>query len=105
MNLMDIYNDIKEVNFVYLMLVQNMVCLDCEVVIFCFGISVEIVDIFECLMLGQVFKMVSFDMLLCNFCFDDILLLNLFFNYECDCGVGQIYVVIFVVGKLVEVVV
>ncbi|HWT53374.1 MAG TPA: flagellar transcriptional regulator FlhD [Rhodocyclaceae bacterium] len=102
MNPTDTYNDIKEVNLAYLMLAQNMVRSDREAAIFRLGISVEIADILERLTPGQVLKMASSDMLLCNFRFDDTLLLNLLSNHERDRGVGQIHAAILAAGKPVE---
>ncbi|HWU83702.1 MAG TPA: flagellar transcriptional regulator FlhD [Rhodocyclaceae bacterium] len=102
MNPTDTYNDIKEVNLAYLMLAQNMVRSDREAAIFRLGISAEIADILERLTPGQVLKMASSDMLICNFRFDDTLLLNLLSNHERDRGVGQIHAAILAAGKPVE---
>lgn len=102
MNPADTYNDIKEVNLAYLMLAQNMVRSDREGAIFRLGISTEIADILERLTPGQVLKMASSDMLVCNFRFDDTLLLNLLSNHERDRGVGQIHAAILAAGKPVE---
>ncbi len=102
MNPTDTYNDIKEVNLAYLMLAQNMVRSDREAAIFRLGISTEIADILERLTPGQVLKMASSDMLVCNFRFDDTLLLNLLSNHERDRGVGQIHAAILAAGKPVE---
>jgi flagellar transcriptional activator FlhD len=98
----DTYNDIKEVNLAYLMLAQNMVRSDREAAIFRLGISSEIADILERLTPGQVLKMAGSDMLVCNFRFDDTLLLNLLSNHERDRGVGQIHAAILAAGKPVE---
>ncbi len=102
MNPTDTYNDIKEVNLAYLMLAQNMVRSDREAAIFRLGISTEIADILERLTPGQVLKMAGSDMLVCNFRFDDTLLLNLLSNHERDRGVGQIHAAILAAGKPVE---
>ena len=102
MNATDTYNDIKEVNLAYLMLAQNMVRSDREGAIFRLGISTEIADILERLTPGQVLKMAGSDMLVCNFRFDDTLLLNLLSNHERDRGVGQIHAAILAAGKPVE---
>lgn len=102
MNPADTYNDIKEVNLAYLMLAQNMVRSDREAAIFRLGISTEIADILERLTPGQVLKMAGSDMLVCNFRFDDTLLLNLLSNHERDRGVGQIHAAILAAGKPVE---
>ena len=102
MNPTDTYNDIKEVNLAYLMLAQNMVRSDREAAIFRLGISTEIADILERLTPGQVLKMAGSDMLVCNFRFDDTLLLNLLSNHVRDRGVGQIHAAILAAGKPVE---
>lgn len=98
----DTYNDIKEVNLAYLMLAQSMVRSDREGAIFRLGISGEIADILDRLTPGQVLKMAGSDMLLCNFRFDDTLLLNLLANHERDRGVGHVHAAILAAGKQVE---
>ncbi len=98
----DTYNDIKEVNLAYLMLAQSMVRSDRETAIFRLGVSEEIADILDRLTPGQVLKMAGSDMLLCNFRFDDTLLLNLLSNHERDRGVGHIHAAILVAGRPVE---
>ena len=98
----DTYNDIKEVNLAYLMLAQSMVRSDRETAIFRLGISEEIADILDRLTPGQVLKMAASDMLLCNFRFDDALLLNLLANHERDRGVGHVHAAILAAGRPVE---
>ncbi len=95
----DTYNDIKEVNLSYLMLAQNMVRSDREAAIFRLGISEEIADLIGRLTPGQVLKMASSDMLLCNFRFDDTLLLDLLANHERDRGVGHLHATILAAGR------
>ena len=101
----DTYNDIKEVNLAYLMLAQSMVRSDRETAIFRLGVSEEIADILERLTPGQVLKMAGSDMLLCNFRFDDTLLINLLSNHERDRGVGHVHAAILAAGRPVETVV
>ncbi|OHC62609.1 MAG: flagellar transcriptional regulator FlhD [Rhodocyclales bacterium GWA2_65_19] len=98
----DTYNDIKEVNLAYLMLAQSMVRSDRETAIFRLGVSEEIAEILERLTPGQVLKMAGSDMLLCNFRFDDTLLLNLLSNHERDRGVGHVHAAILAAGRPVE---
>ena len=95
----DTYNDIKEVNLAYLMLAQSMVRGDRPAAIFRLGISEEIADILHRLTPGQVLKMASSDMLLCNFRFDDTLLLDLLANHERDRGVGHLHAAILAAGR------
>ena len=103
MKMTDTYNDIKEVNLAYLMLAQNMVRSDRDAAIFRLGIGEEIADILERLTPGQVLKMAASDMLLCNFRFDDALLLDLLANHERDRGVGRVHSAILAAGKPLEV--
>jgi flagellar transcriptional activator FlhD len=98
----DTYNDIKEVNLAYLMLAQNMIRADRAGAIFRLGISDEIAAMLERLTPGQVLKMASTDMLLCNFRFDDTLLIDLLANHERDRGVGHVHAAILAAGKPVE---
>jgi flagellar transcriptional activator FlhD len=46
--------------------------------------------------------MASSDMLLCNFRFDDTLLLNLLANHERERGVAHVHAAILAAGKAVE---
>lgn len=98
----DTYNDIKEVNLAYLMLAQNMIRADREAAIFRLGISEEIADMLDRLTPGQVLKMAGSNMLLCNFRFDDTLLLNLLANHERDPNVAHVHAAILAAGKSVE---
>jgi len=84
------------------MLAQNMIRADREAAIFRLGISDEIADILDRLTPGQVLKMASSDMLICNFRFDDTLLLNLLSNHERERGVGHFHAAILAAGKPVE---
>lgn len=102
MNLADTHNDIKEVNLAYLMLAQAMIRADREAAVFRLGISDEIADILDRLTPGQVLKMASSDMLICNFRFDDKLLLNLLSNHERERGVGHFHAAILAAGKPIE---
>jgi len=72
--------------------------------VFKLGISEEIADILDRLTPGQILKMSSSDMLLCNFRFDDTLLLNLLANHERERGVAHVHAAILAAGKAVEVV-
>jgi flagellar transcriptional activator FlhD len=47
--------------------------------------------------------MASSDMLLCNFRFDDSLLIDLLANHERDRGVGHVHAAILAAGRPVEV--
>lgn len=102
MNLADTHNDIKEVNLAYLMLAQNMIRADREGAIYRLGISDEIADILDRLTPGQILKMAASDMLICNFRFDDKLLLNLLSNHERERGVGHFHAAILAAGKPIE---
>ena len=102
MNLADTHNDIKEVNLAYLMLAQAMIRSDREAAVFRLGISEEIADILDRLTPGQILKMASSDMLICNFRFDDKLLLNLLSNHERERGVGHFHAAILAAGKPIE---
>jgi flagellar transcriptional activator FlhD len=97
----DTYNDIKEVNLAYLMLAQGMVRSDREEAIFRLGISEEVADVLTRLTPGQVLKMASSDMLLCNFRFNDTLLLDLLVNHDRDRGVAHVHAAILAAGRSV----
>jgi flagellar transcriptional activator FlhD len=98
------HNDIKEVNLAYLMLAQSMVRSDREGAVFRLGIGTEVADILERLTPGQILKMAGSEMLLCNFRFDDGLLLNLLSDHERGRGIGHVHAAILAAGKPVEVV-
>lgn len=98
----DNHNDIKEVNLSYLMLAQNMVRTDREGAIFRLGITGEVADILEKMTPRQIIKMASAEMLLCNFRFDDTLLLNLLADSDRERGVGHVHAAILAAGKPVN---
>jgi len=98
----DTYNDIKEINLAYLMLAQQMIKADKEDAIFRLGIGSELADILAKLTPGQVLKMAGTSMLLCQFRFDDALIVGLLTEHEKDRGVGHVHASILAANKPVE---
>ena len=86
--------DIKEVNMTYLMLSQSMLRSDRATALLKLGCSEEVAELIESLTPGQVLQMASSGMLLCQFRFDNQLIVNLLSNHELKRGNAQIHAAI-----------
>jgi len=89
-----IQNEIKELNLAYLMLAQQMLNADREAAMLKLGVGEDIADLIVKLSPGQILRMASGDMLLCQFRFDDTLLLNLLSNHDRDNQAARIHATI-----------
>ncbi len=98
----ELNNEIKELNLAYLMLAQQMVRADREGAMFKLGISAEIADLIETLTPGQVLKMASTSMVLCQFRFDDQLLIGLLSGHQRDAGTSHLHASILAATRPVE---
>ena len=89
-----IQNEIKELNLAYLMLAQQMLHADREAAMLKLGVGEDIADLIVKLSPGQILRMASGDILLCQFRFDDELLLNLLSNHDRDNQAARIHATI-----------
>lgn len=73
--------EIREANLTYLMLAQNMIRKDKTEALFRLGISDESATLVAALSAGQILKIASGNMLLCNFRVTDDIVWNLLTNH------------------------
>jgi len=99
---MDIANEIRELNLSYLMLAQQILRSDRASAMLKLGIGEDIAELIENLSPSQVLRMASSDMLLCQFRFDDTLLLNLMSNHGRENSAARIHATILAASKAVE---
>jgi flagellar transcriptional activator FlhD len=84
MNTLQLQEGIRDINFNYLMLAQQMIKEDRAAAIFRLGISQDMVDMLTNLTPAQIIKMAVSNMLLCRFRFDEQLMLNMVTGYNKD---------------------
>jgi flagellar transcriptional activator FlhD len=99
---MDIANEIRELNLSYLLLAQQILRTDRAAGMFKLGVGEDIADLIENLSPAQVLRMAASDMLLCQFRFDDVLLLNLLSNHGRENSAARIHATILAATKNVE---
>jgi flagellar transcriptional activator FlhD len=102
MNVAGLYAEIKELNLAYLMLAQQMLRSDREGAMFRLGVNSDIAEVIDGLTPGQLLKMAGSNMLLCQFRFDDTLLLKLLGNHDRDTATSHLHAAILAAGKPVE---
>ena len=95
--------EIKEANLSYLLLARQMIQDDRDTAIFRLGISKELAEIVADLSPAQLLKMASSSNLLCNFRFDEKLLLNMITDYNKDRMMSQAHTAILMAGYPMEV--
>ncbi|HSD37834.1 MAG TPA: flagellar transcriptional regulator FlhD [Rhodocyclaceae bacterium] len=89
------FNDeTRELNLAYLMLAQQMLNVDREVAMLKLGVGEDVADLLSKLSPGQILRMATADMLICQFRFDDTLLLNLLSNHDRDNQAARIHATI-----------
>lgn len=99
---MDIANEIRELNLSYLMLAQQILRADRASAMLKLGVGEDVADLIENLSPSQVLRLASSDMLLCQFRFDDTLLLNLMSNHGRENSAARIHAAILAASKPVE---
>lgn len=82
MNQDTLLNEIREANFTYLVLAQNMIRKDKAEALFRLGITDEAADMIGALSTAQILKIASGNMLLCRFRMDDDVVWNLLTNHS-----------------------
>jgi flagellar transcriptional activator FlhD len=87
-------DEIKELNLAYLMLAQQMLNVDREAAMLKLGVGEDVADMLAKLSPGQILRMATADMLICQFRFDDTLLLNLLSNHDRDNQAARIHATI-----------
>jgi flagellar transcriptional activator FlhD len=90
----NINDEIRDLNLAYLMLAQQMLNADREAAMMKLGVGSDVADLISNLAPGQILRMAACDMLLCQFRFDDVLLLNLLSNHDRDNQAARIHATI-----------
>ncbi len=102
MNTAQLQDGIRDINFNYLMLAQQMIKEDRAAAIYRLGLSQDMVDMLSSLTPAQVIKMAVSNMLLCRFRFDEQLMLNMVSNYSKDKLMSQSHSAILMSAQPVE---
>lgn len=97
-----LHEEIKETNFSYMLLAQQMIREDKASAIFRLGISDEMASLIAGLSPAQILKMSASNMLLCSFRFDERLLLNMITDYNKDRMMSKAHAAIMMSGQQVE---
>lgn len=97
-----LHEEIKETNFSYMLLAQQMIREDKASAIFRLGINEEMADLIAGLTPAQILKMSSSSMLLCSFRFDERLLLNMITDYNKDRMMSKAHTAILMSGQRAE---
>jgi len=84
------------------MLAQQLLNADRESAMLKLGVGEDVADMIVKLSPGQILRMAAGDMLLCQFRFDDQLLLNLLSNHERDNQAARIHATILAAGQPVN---
>lgn len=96
------HDEIRELNLAYLMLAQQMLREDRAAAIYRLGVAEDIADVLEGLSSAQVLRMASSNMLLCQFRFNDTLLLDLLSSHGRERGAAHLHAAILAAGRPVE---
>lgn len=102
MNANQLHEEIKETNFSYMLLAQQMIREDKASAIFRLGISEEMAVLIDGLSPAQILKMSASNMLLCSFRFDERLLSNMISDYSKDRLMSKEHAAILMSGRRVE---
>lgn len=102
MNTNQLREEIKETNFSYMLLAQQMIREDKASAIFRLGISEEMATLIDGLSPAQILKMSATNMLLCSFRFDEHLLTNMISDYSKNRLMSNEHAAIMMSGRQVE---
>lgn len=95
-------DEIRELNLAYLMLAQQMLREDRAAAIYRLGIGEDVAAILEGLSSAQVLRMASSNMLLCQFRFNDTMLVDLLSAHGRERGTAHLHAAILAAGRPVE---
>jgi len=94
-----IREEIRELNLAYLMLAQQMLREDRAAALYRLGIGDEVADVLEGLNLAQVLRMASSNMILCQFRFNDTMLVDLLSSHDREHGAAHLHATILAAGR------
>lgn len=95
-------DEIRELNLAYLMLAQQMLREDRAAALYRLGIGEDVAAILEGLSGAQVLRMASSNMLLCQFRFNDTMLVDLLSSHGRERGTAHLHAAILAAGRPVE---
>jgi len=95
-------DEIRELNLAYLMLAQQMLRDDRAAALYRMGIGEDVAEVIEGLSSAQVLRMASSNMLLCQFRFNDGLLLDLLSSHGRERGTAHLHAAILAAGRPLE---
>ncbi|MBS0347143.1 MAG: flagellar transcriptional regulator FlhD [Proteobacteria bacterium] len=95
-------DEIRELNLAYLMLAQQMLREDRAAALYRLGIGEDVAAILEGLSAAQVLRMASSNMLLCQFRFNDTMLVDLLSSHGRERGTAHLHAAILAAGRPVE---
>ena len=98
----DMHDEIRELNLAYLMLAQHLLREDRAAAIFRLGIGEDVAQVLEGLSSAQVLRMASSNMLLCQFRFNDTMLVDLLSSHGRERGAAHLHAAILAAGRPVE---
>ncbi|MDD3354060.1 flagellar transcriptional regulator FlhD [Zoogloea sp.] len=98
----DMREEIRELNLAYLMLAQQMLREDRPAAMFRLGVGEELAGVLESLSSAQVLRMASSNMLLCQFRFSDVMLVDLLSSHGRSKGAAHLHAAILAAGRPVE---
>ncbi|HRH73402.1 flagellar transcriptional regulator FlhD [Zoogloea sp.] len=98
----DMHAEIRELNLAYLMLAQQMLREDRAVAIYRLGVGDDVAEVLEGLSSAQILRMASSNMLLCQFRFNDTLLVDLLSAHGKERGAAHLHAAILAAGRPVE---
>lgn len=94
--------EIREANMTYLILAQTLIREDKAEACFRLGVSEDVAGILENLSTGQILKIASTNMLMCQFRFDDEMVWSLLTSHSKDRGVAGVHAAILMATKELE---
>lgn len=92
-------DEIRELNLAYLMLAQQMLREDRAAAIYRLGIGEEVADVLGALSSAQVLRMANSNMLICQFRFNDTMLVNLLSSHGRERGAAHLHAAILAAGR------
>jgi len=92
-------DEIRELNLAYLMLAQQMLREDRAAAIYRLGIGEEVADVHGALSSAQVLRMANSNMLICQFRFNDTMLVDLLSSHGRERGAAHLHAAILAAGR------
>lgn len=95
-------DEIGEANMTYLILAQRLIRQDKAEAMFRLGVSEGVADVLGNLSAGQILKIASTNMLMCQFRFDDEVVWGLLTSHSRERGVAGVHAAILMASRMAE---